>query len=355
MTDTIHKPLPDQFFIRHETNAETRIETLAAAGYLTPNELFFVRNNSATPNIAVDTWRLQVEGDGTQRPYSLAYDELLALPSRTVTCFLECAGNGRTLYDKLMDRPASGTRWGLGAFGVAEWRGVELAALLERAGLRPGAVDVLACGLDTPVIERPIPLAVALRPDTIIATHMNGAPLPPDHGFPARLIVPGRIGMANIKWLGAVRVATEPVWVEKNTTDYILTGPGYRAMPPARGEPLDDLVVKSALYLPWPGTLPAGPQTIAGYAWSPFGAIRRVDISLDGGATFASARLVGPNIAKAGARWEIDVYLRPGELTITPRATDELGHTQYPVSEQRWNELGYLFGAMAPHPVTVLA
>ena len=80
-----------------------------------------------------------------------------------------------------------------------------------------------------------------------------------------------------------------------------------------------------------------------------------MDISLDGGATFASARLVGPNIAKAGARWEIDVYLRPGKLTITPRATDELGHTQYPVSQQRWNELGYLFGAMAPHPVTVLA
>jgi DMSO/TMAO reductase YedYZ molybdopterin-dependent catalytic subunit len=353
MTDTIHKPLPSGYFIRHETNAETRIEALANAGYLTPNHLFFVRNNSATPAIDARTWRLQIEGAGIERPFSLVYDELLALPSQTVTCFLECAGNGRTLYDRLMGRPASGTHWGLGAFGVAEWRGVALAALLERGGLRPSAVDVLARGLDTPPIERPIPVEVALRPDTLIATHMNGAPLPHDHGFPARLIVPGRIGMANIKWLGAIRVSTERVWVEKNTTDYVLVGPDYEAKPPALGEPLDELVVKSALYLPWPGTLPAGPQTLAGYAWSPFGTIAQVDVSLDGGTSFAPARLVGPNLPKAGTRWEFDADLRPGEITITPRATDDRGYSQYPVAEQKWNELGYLFGAMAPHPVTV--
>jgi DMSO/TMAO reductase YedYZ molybdopterin-dependent catalytic subunit len=266
---------------------------------------------------------------------------------------LECAGNGRTLYDKLYGRPAAGTRWGLGAFGVAEWRGVPLAALLERAGLRPSAVDVLVSGLDTPVIERPIPVEVALQPDTLIATHMNGEPLPPDHGFPARLIVPGHIGMANIKWIGAITVAEERVWVEKNTTDYVLIGSDYAAEPPAMGAPLHMLVVKSALFLPWPATLPAGPQTVTGYAWSPFGAIRQVDVSLDGGATFAPARLVGPNLPKAGARWEFDLAAEPGELTITPRATDEHGNTQHPVSEQQWNELGYLFGAMAAHPVVV--
>lgn len=353
MSDSIIKPLPEAAFIRRGTNAETRLEAPAGAGYLTPNELFFVRNNSATPRIDAGAWRLRVGGPGVERPYSLSYAELLALPARAVTCFLECAGNGRTLYEMLLGRPAEGTRWGLGAFGVAEWRGVPLGELLARAGLRPSAVDVLATGLDTPAIERPVPVDVALRPDTLIATHMNGEPLPPDHGFPARLIIPGRIGMANIKWLGAVTVAEERVWVEKNTTDYVLKGPGYTAEPPAEGERLDDLVVKSVLFLPWPAELPAGRQTVTGYAWSPFGRVARVDVSLDGGRTFAPARLVGPNLPKAGVRWEVDLDLSPGEFTITPRATDEHGNAQPPLAEQRWNELGYLFGAMAPHPVVV--
>ncbi len=353
MTETIRKTLPDHLFIRHDTNAETRIETLADAGYLTPTCLFFVRNNSATPTIDAAVWELRIGGPGVARPFTLTYDELLSLPRKTVTCFLECAGNGRTLYDKLLGRPASGTRWGLGAFGVAEWGGVALDDLLARAGLRPTAVDVLVSGLDTPVIERPIPVDVALRPDTLIATHMNGEPLPPDHGFPARLIVPGRIGMANIKWVGAITVAEEHVWVEKNTTDYVLMGPGYAAEPPAMGEPLDDLVVKSALFLPWPAELSTGHQTVRGYAWSPFGTIARMDVSLDGGATFAPARLVGPNLPKAGTRWEFDLDLPPGDHTITATATDEHGNTQHTLSEQVWNELGYLFGAMVPHPVQV--
>lgn len=353
MADAILKPLPDSLFIRHETNAETRIEALAAAGYLTPNELFFVRNNSATPDIDVTMWRLAVGGLGVERAFDLSYDELLALSSRTVTCFLECAGNGRTLYDKLLGHPAKGTLWGLGAVGVAEWRGVALRNLLARAGVRPEAVDVLASGLDTPPIERPIPVAAALDPDTLIATHMNGAPLPPDHGFPARLIVPGWIGMANVKWLGAITVANERVYVEKNTTDYVLKGPDYAAEPPADGARLDRLVVKSALYLPWPADLSAGKQTVAGFAWSPNGTIAAVDVSLDGAATFARARLVGPNLPRAGTRFEFDLDARPGEFTITPRATDDQGIMQHPPSEQVWNELGYLFGAMAPHPVRV--
>lgn len=353
MTDAIRKPLPDNVFVRHETNAETRIEALAGAGYLTPNEMFFVRNNSATPVLDAAAWRLAVGGPGVERPFELTYDELLSLPSRTVTCFLECAGNGRTLYGELLGRPAQGTRWGLGAFGVAEWRGVALADLLARAGVRAEAVDVLASGLDTPPIKRPIPVAVALEPETLIATHMNGEPLPPDHGFPARLIIPGWIGMANVKWVGAITVATERVYVEKNTTDYVLKGPDYAPEPPAEGARLDRLVVKSALYLPWPAELRAGPQTIAGFAWSPNGAIARVDVSLDGGATFAPARLAGPNLPRAGTRFEFDIDARPGQMTITPRATDEQGITQHPLRQQVWNELGYLFGATAPHPVRV--
>jgi sulfane dehydrogenase subunit SoxC len=354
MKGSIIKPLPAGHFIRHETNAETRLDALTPESYTTPNDLFFVRNNSATPLIDFRTWRLAISGPGVERPYSLSYEELLALPAQVVACFLECAGNGRSLYGELMDRPAVGTPWKLGAFGVAEWRGVALADLLQRAGIRPSAVDVLVSGLDAPPIERPIPVATALADNTLIATHMNGEPLPPDHGFPARLIVPGWIGMANIKWVGKITVAEERVYVEKNTTDYILLGPDYPAEPPASGARLDRLVVKSVLFLPWPGTLATGRQTVQGYAWSPNGTIARVDISLDGGQTFNPARLIGPNLPQAGTRWEFVFDAYPGEMTIISRATDDQGHRQPPVEEQAWNKLGYLFGAMIPHPIRVM-
>jgi sulfane dehydrogenase subunit SoxC len=354
MTDSIVKPLPAEHFIRHETNAEARLDTLPLDGYTTPNELFFVRNNSATPQIDVQNWRLSITGPGVARPYSLSYEELLSLPPQTVTCFLECAGNGRSLYDELLDRPSAGTPWKLGAFGVAEWRGVALFDLLKRAGIKPSAVDVLVSGLDMPPIERPIPVAAALAANTLIATHMNGETLPLDHGFPARLIVPGWIGMANIKWVGSITVAEERVYVEKNTTDYILLGPDYPAEPPALGARLDRLVVKSVLFLPWPGTLVAGRQTVQGYAWSPNGAIAQVDVSLDGGQSFTPARLVGPNLPQAGTRWEYAFDAHPGEMTITTRATDEQGDRQPPLEELVWNELGYLFGAMIPHPIRVM-
>jgi sulfane dehydrogenase subunit SoxC len=353
MKDSIVKPLPAEHFIRHETNAEARLDTLPPESYLTPTDLFFVRNNSATPQIDIRTWRLAIGGPAVEYPYSLTYQELLGLPTQVVTCFLECAGNGRSLYDELLARPAAGTPWKLGAFGVAEWRGVALSELLKRAGIKPSAVDVLVSGLDTPPIERPIPVATALAANTLIATHMNGEALPLDHGFPARLIVPGWIGMANIKWVGSITVAEERVYVEKNTTDYIMLGPDYPAEPPALGGRLDRLVVKSVLFLPWPGTLAAGRQTVQGYAWSPNGVIVRVDVSLDGGHNFAPARLIGPNLPQAGTRWEFVFDASPGEMTITTRATDDQGYSQPLVEEQVWNELGYLFGAMIPHPIRV--
>lgn len=353
MSRSIIKPVPTTSFINHDTNAETRLEALDIDSYLTPTELFFVRNNSATPLIDAATWRLAIGGDAVAAPFSLSYDELLALPAHTVTCYLECAGNGRSFYGELTGQPGEGTPWKLGAIGIAEWRGVPLAALLERAGVRPSAVDVNVVGLDSPPIERPIPIDVALQPDTLLATHMNGEPLPPDHGFPLRLMVPGWIGMGNVKWVGRIDVATERVYVEKNTTDYIMLGPDYPAEPPALGGRLDRQVVKSALMLPWPAVLGAGRQTVRGLAWSPNGRIERVDVSLDGGRTFRPAELFGPNLPRAGTKWSFTWDAAPGELTITPRATDETGVTQPAAAEQTWNKLGYLFGAMVPHPVTV--
>src|SRR5690606_38781496 len=133
-----------------------------------------------------------------------------------------CAGNGRAFFDTQQGTEARGTQWRLGAIGVAEWRGVPLSALLDRAGVRADAVDVMPEGLDPEVedsgrVRRPLPVEKALD-DVLVVYEMNGEPLPPDHGYPARLLVPGWIGIANIKWVGRIEVATEPLFSAWNTT-----------------------------------------------------------------------------------------------------------------------------------------
>jgi sulfane dehydrogenase subunit SoxC len=182
---------------------------------------------------------------------------------------------------------------------------------------------------------------------------MNGDILPIDHGFPARVLTPGWVGVNNTKWVNKITVSTTPQTSDWNTKLYVLVGPDYQPQGAALGPPVSDQVMKSALCLPFPATLSAGQQKVVGYAWSPFGKIAKVDVSLDGGSTFQAASLVGPNIERAGSRFEFSFTASAGNLTITPRATDDQGNVQYPVSAQKWNQQGYLFGAMVPHPVTV--
>jgi sulfane dehydrogenase subunit SoxC len=348
----VSKPTPASMFILHSgNNAEMRFEAMAGPGHVTPNARFFVRSHGTTPLLDARTWKLSIEGGGVERPFQLTYDELIKLPARTLARYVDCAGNGRSFYESLLHRKAKGDPWRLGGWGIAEWTGVPLSDLLRRAGIKPGAVDVMPVGLDDARIERPMPVAKAMEDDTLVVYRMNGEPLPAEHGFPARVLVPGWAGIASVKWVGAIRVSETPLWVKTNTEDYVLIGPDYPPQPPAKGPVITLQVAKSAVSLPWPATLVAGPQTLSGYAWSPAGKIARVDVSLDGGRTFRPARLVGPNIERAGVRWELEADVRPGDGTITPRATDDKGNTQPDVSAQRWNEKGYLFGAMVPHPV----
>lgn len=349
----ILKPTPEQYFILYGTNAEMRFEVMAGRGYTMPNSLFFVRSHDATPQIDPHTWRLSVRGDGIEKPFELSYDELLKLPSHTFTRYVECAGNGRSFFDTLLKKPAQGTQWKLGAYGIAAWTGVPLAELLNRARVKKSAVDVMPTGLDRPKIERPIPIAKAMEEDTLLVYAMNGDLLLPDHGFPARLLVPGWVGINNIKWVGAITVSEKPIFVDKNTNSYVLIGPDYQAQPPAKGPILTTMNVKSAVALPFGGVLLPGPQKIEGYAWSAFGKIAKVEISVDGGKSYQPATLVGPNIERAGTRWEFMLDARLGDLTIIPRATDEQGNVQLELSQQKWNEQGYLFGAVVPHPLKV--
>ncbi|MGH8896848.1 MAG: sulfite oxidase [Egibacteraceae bacterium] len=356
VTGTEHpfvKAVTEDKFIRHGTNAEMRWEQMARRGYVVGNDLFFVRDHTSTPRIDPAAWRLTVSGSGVAHPLALTYDELLALPAVTsVTRFVECAGNGRTFFKEAQGLQAKGSQWRLGAIGVAEWTGVPLGAVLERAGLKSTARDVMPAGLDELKVRRPIPVAKALQDDTLLVFAMNGEPLPPDHGFPVRALVPGWIGIASVKWVGHIEVSEEPLFSDWNTGSYVLVGPTYQPEGSHKGPVLTAQVVKSALELPWPASLAAGQHTVRGRSWSGQGRIAKVEYRLDDGPVWQPAQLHEPNFLTAWARWSFTWDAPPpGEHTIRVRATDDRGNTQ--PDHVPFNEMGYLYGAVVAHPVNV--
>lgn len=345
------KPTPKELFNDYGSNKEMRWENLYERGYLVPNELFFVRDHTKTPLIDSKTWRLKIEGSGIEKPMELTYDELLSLPSLSVIRYIECAGNGRSFFEGAYGKKADGTQWKLGAIGVAEWTGVPLSEVLNRAGLKKSARDVMPEGLDDLKVRRPMPVAKALEEDTLLVYAMNGQPLPPDHGFPVRVLMPGWIGVANIKWLGRLEVSEQPLFSNWNTETYVLIGPDYMAAPPAKGPALSNQDLKSAVELPWGGEVGAGRRLVRGRSWSPYGKIANVEYSLDQGKIWQTARLREPNIAAAWARWDFEWEPKPGKQTIRVRATDEKGNTQ--PDKVPFNQQGYLYNAMVDHPVEV--
>ena len=356
----IVKPLPSEWFVRQGTNAEMRWEAMRDQRLLVPNARFFVRNHTSTPRIDPATWRLRVFGSGLRRPLGieLGYDELARLETREITAAIECAGNGRRLFADQQGTPAPGTQWRLGGIGLARWRGVPLAEVLERAGLRRDAVDVMPEGLDATVtadgadqghVRRPLPIGKALD-DALLALEMNGEELPPDHGFPARLVVPGWIGIASIKWVGSIEVSRTRLTSPWNTKWYRMTGPSY----PPDSPPLTEQPVKSAFELPWDAELAPSGRTLElhGRSWSGGAPIRRVDVSTDGGATWERAHVRGPNHEHGWARWTLPWRSpEPGRHELLARATDREGLVQ--PDTVPFNDNGYQFWAVARHPVRV--
>ena len=343
-------------------NAETKWENMAGRGYLTPNELFFVRQSAATPRLNERDWKLTVTGAGVTKPLELTYDQLLALPEVTsVIRYVECSGNGRIFFDEVLGEltfmegekgaKVSLPQWRLGAVGVAEWTGVPLGAILDRAGVKPSARDVVPEGLDQSKLRRPMSIAKAKEADTLLAFAMNGNPLPLDHGYPVRALVPGWIGNQSVKWVGNIEVSEEPVYVPQNTTLYVYIGPEYKPEPPRKGPVVEKQVMKTALEMAWPGKLKPVAQTIRGRAWGPEG-ISKVDYSVDDGQTWKPARiLAGPNEPRAWVRWSFEWEPAPGEHTIKTRATDLKGAVQ--PEKIPWNQQGMNYGAIVAHPVTV--
>ena len=350
--DSILKNAPPEFFIRNGGNLEMRWEAMYNRGYIVPTELFFVRNNSsAVPRIDPAKWRLQIEGSGVSRPRAFTYDEVLSMPSVSLIRALECAGNGRNLFQASHGKKIEGTPWNLGGIGVAEWTGVPLRELLDRAGLKRTARDVMPEGLDEKKVSRPMSVEKALVEDTLLVYAMNGQPLLPDHGFPVRVLVPGWVGISHTKWVGRIEVSEQSLYSEYNTKKYVMIGETYKPTPPSLGTVLTTQNVKSAFELPWVGEIQSGQRLLRGRSWSGEGHIKKVDVSTDGGRTWRPARLREPNIDLAWVRWDVDWEPKPGTYKLLARATDSRGRTQ--PDRIDFNEEGYAHWAVVPHQITV--
>jgi DMSO/TMAO reductase YedYZ molybdopterin-dependent catalytic subunit len=324
---------------------------------ITPIGLHYLLIHYDIPQVDAATWRLEV-GGVVERPLSLSLDDLKARPATTLPVTLECAGNGRALLEPhVKSQP-----WLLEAVGTAEWTGTPLAPILEEAGIAAGATDVIFTGLDRGVengveqdYERSLPLEEATRNDVLLAYAINGQPLPPQHGFPVRLIAPGWYGMAHVKWLRAITLAAEPFRGYQQAVSYQL-----RQAEDDSGQPVTRMLPRS-LMVP-PGIpdfhtrkryVPPGPCTLDGRAWSGFASIVRVEVSGDGGAAWEDAELGEPVSPHAWRGWTHAWQAEPGEHELCCRATDAAGNTQ--PTEPAWNVGGYCNNAVQRVPVVVRA
>ncbi|MEZ0071374.1 sulfite oxidase [Planotetraspora sp. GP83] len=340
------KPTPAELMEDTGTGLDYGTRPDRIPGYLTPADRFFIRSHAPTPLLDAATWSLRVEGNGVCRPVTYTYDDLWhRFTHVSVVRTLECAGNRRALFGAEHGHRFEGTPWGRGAIGTAEWTGVRLRDLLEPAGITHVARDVMPESLDAVCARRPMPLAKALADDTVLALTMNGDVLPPDHGFPARVVVSGWLGAASIKWVGRIEVSEEALRVPWNTEDYVLTGPES-----AEGVPITSVPVASLVELPWPARLRPGPQVIRGRAFAGEHRVVTVDYRLDDG-PWRPALLTSPETPGAWARWQFRWDAEPGKHVLQVRATDDKGHIQ--PGATTWNDLGYCYNSILSHPVVV--
>lgn len=319
-------------------NAEAHLDALGAA--ITPTERFFVRNHFAMPELDAATYRLNVDG-AVERPTSLSLDDLAPMHHHAVTMTMECAGNGRTLVKPL----PPGTRWGLGAVSTGTFVGVQLREVLGIIGLRKDVMEILCVGADrgapapgraVEAYARSLPLAVAMHPDTILATAMNGEPLTREHGSPLRIVVPSWYGVASVKWLTQLTALTQPFEGFFQREHYVYKEEAGTA----ENSPVRTKRVRALIASPGDGArLRAGRVEIRGTAWSGSASIRKVEISTDGGRQWSIASLERSASLHAASVWRMTWEATAGEHEIIARAMDDAGNIQ-PL-DGVWNALGY--------------
>jgi DMSO/TMAO reductase YedYZ molybdopterin-dependent catalytic subunit len=304
-------------------------------GFITPSDLFYIRSHFAVPKLDVASWRLKVLG-WVKEPFEIDYRDLLRMAGFTRTAFLECAGNSRVF---LVPR-ARGLSWESGAVGNAAWTGVPLASLLERAGVKDGAVEVVLEGADKGAVNdeprtpgeihfaRSVPIDKARR-DVLIAYRMNGGDLWPAHGFPARAIVPGWYGMASIKWLSRIIVVERPFAGYYQTFDYSYFERNH-GVPSL--VPLTECGVKAQIARPARFEIisKATNYRVRGAAWSGESAVAKVELSTDGGQTWSITKLLGESVPHSWRLWESSWRTpdQAGRMILMARATDERGRIQ---------------------------
>jgi DMSO/TMAO reductase YedYZ molybdopterin-dependent catalytic subunit len=324
----------------HPLNCETSIPALIG-GVVMPNAHFYVRNHFQIPNLDSATWRLTV-GGLVERPSSLSLRDLQNMRSETRVVTLECAGNGRSF----LDPPVAGEQWNLGAVSTAEWTGVPLVEVLDRVGIARGAREVLFRGADAGTLhggteamryERSLDLDDARGSDALLAYAMNGEPLPIQHGYPLRVIVPGWYAVTSVKWLTEIEVIGQPFTGHFQTDSYFYE---WQRDGDVVREPVTLQRVRALITEPRAGeAVDRGDLAIRGVAWSGAAPIARVEVSVGDGA-WQAARLVGERKRHSWQWWELITRVeQPGTLAVRARATDLASRTQPDAPE--WNRLGY--------------
>lgn len=331
-------------------NAETPHAYLRS--WITANSKFFARNQSQIPPRRIDLskWRLSVSGE-VEFSFEVGYEDLLGMPKQIQACTLECSGNSRSL----LQEKARGNPWTIGGVGNAVWGGVLLGDLLTMAMPKAGAAHVSFEGFDKPLgsaqirFIRSIPMEKAMT-ETLLAYEMNGDPLPPKHGFPLRSLVLGWAGASSIKWLTKIIVREKPFEGFYMDNVYRVFQKGES---PESGAVVTVLKLKSIITRPLTGQmLPKGPVTILGAAYAGEGEIARVEVSVDGGATWEDAELIGPKSRFAWRQWQYTwKAIDEGRFLLMARATDSAGNLQ--PENAAWNVLGYGNNGIREHAVTV--
>lgn len=357
------KSLPDyvawkdaQSLIVHSA---TTIETKRSAfgtSVITPAEQLFIRNNLPAPDASFvadrNGWQIAVEG--VKNPRKLTVAELKTMGLETVAMVLQCSGNGRGFFP----HKPSGTPWTVGAAGCVIWSGVPVRAVVEALGgvaegmrfMTGTGGEKLPEGVDPKglVVERSVPLKA--MEDALLAWEMNGEPIPLAHGGPLRLIVPGYTGVNNVKYIKRLAFTRDETEAKIQKTGYRISPIGVKSDPSHPS--VWEMNVKSWVNYPNPdsGPVPAGGLQIHGVAFGGVNAVKRVEVSLDGGKTWKEAKLVGPDLGRyAWRQFVFPVKLKPGTYTIASRAIDVEGNVQ---PENRLeNDHGYINNSWRDHAV----